>query len=153
MEMLVLDIIADLVARSKSPAVALFWTAFVGTLVWLPSLGGVVSRYRWGQSVAHFVTFLGFASLSQLAAEPFVRLALQGGGLNFHWRSSVYLLHLIALGSLALWFWLHALETEREDSEGNASEILRDLARKDWILIARLTLWLTLSLMPVVEWS
>ncbi|MCS7185802.1 MAG: hypothetical protein N3B10_05245 [Armatimonadetes bacterium] len=146
-------VFGDLVAKSKSPIAVLFWMALVGVLIWLPSLLNFVSRYRCGQFIAHFVSALGLIPIFQLAVAPFMQLILSSTNLDSYWRSSTYTLHLLALCFLSIWLWLQTLQTRQKGSRENASEVMLDLVRQDLIMVTRLALWLTLSLMPTIKWS
>lgn len=145
--------IADLVVKSKNPLEVVLWMALVGIFVWLPSLLSFISRYRYGQPISHFILAFGFIPIIQLAAAPFIRPILRVIGLGSYWRCSNLSLHLIALCLLAIWAWLQALQARQKGSRENVSEVVRDLVRRDWILVVRLALWLTLSLMPIVKWA
>lgn len=152
MEKAILDIF-DLVAKSESPLAVLFWMALVGIFVLLPSLLNFASQRRYGQFAFHFVLTFGLMPIFALSVAPFIRLILRGIGLDSYWRCSDLSLHLVALCLLVVWVWLQGLQIRQKGSKENASEVMRDLVRRDWITAARIALWLTLSLMPTVKWS
>jgi len=108
------------------------WTGIVGAMIWLPSF--VPPKM---EGVTRFFCFLGLISLVEDT------------------EFSLPLLELTALGLAAAWAWLERSKERFSavaDQRGSARHPLARETHRDLLSAARLALWLTLSLMPVVRW-
>ncbi len=151
MEEAIFDL-AHLVALSDSPLIALLWMVLIGCLIWLPSLLTPLFQIRYGLILAKLVIGWTMVPILCIAIEPIFNFASHG---SFDFLSKP-LLHILALGLLAIWIWLLAVEVEASGDfqEGaNVADICRDFVRSDLLTLTRLALWLTLSLMPTLKWS
>ena len=120
------------------------WTGIVGAMIWLPSL--VPSKM---EGVTRYFCHLGLIGL--VGATAFSLLKSFSLGLP----SPLPLLELTALGLAAAWSWLERSKERFSavaDQRGSARHPLARETHRDLLSAARLALWLTLSLMPVVRW-
>ncbi|MCS7266091.1 MAG: hypothetical protein NZ805_14815 [Armatimonadetes bacterium] len=134
MERLIGELFAQCV-NNPSFGGAFMWVTFVTVVVWAPYLlpqrlqGLAMHMFGYGM--------LGvFAErLLQLSTSLFV---------------SVPLLELTALGLTAVVVWIEAIKRKREKTEKLAD--WQKEQYRDWTTAARLALWSTLTIMPMVRW-
>lgn len=134
MERLISELFAQCM-RNPSFGGAVVWLAFVTVVVWAPYL---LPQRLHGLAMHMF----GYGMLG-VFAERFVQLSTS----QF---VSVPLLELTALGLTAVVVWIESLKRKRERGE-KLSDWQKEQYR-DWSTAARLALWATLTLMPMVKW-
>lgn len=147
MERLLQEIAASL-TRHPSLQGFVIWTGIVGAMIWLPLF---VPSAMQG-IMRHFcrLSLIGLAGATALSSLKSFSLGAP---------SPLPLLELTALGLAAAWSWLDVRDegskerfSAAADQRANASHLLARENRGDLLNAARLALWLTLSLMPIVRW-
>ncbi len=143
---------AQWVARSEHPLGALLWTAWIGLLVWLPALTSLAGRYPAVQRLAQYGARASFCCLSSLMAMPFLGYLLPTNAnlprFNTLWG---YAFHAFVVWLVVLWAWWEEQAQRRRQSSPRV--LLQSADSPSPLILARLAVWLTFSMMPTVIWS
>ncbi len=124
---------------NPSLSVVLTWVAFVTVVVWSPYLfPRWLSSQIFGCGMVYIIGAIGASMLERFASPTTPPLP------------SVPLLELTALGLTAAVIWIDSVRRKREKDESKLA--WQKEQYRDWANAARLALWATLSLMPMVKW-
>ena len=134
MERLIGELVAQCM-RNPSLGGAFVWISFVTIVVWSP--------YLLPQRLAGLAIHLFGYGMVGILAERLIHLTTSP-------LPSLPLLELMALGLTAVIVWVEAMKRKHEKDEHKPSWQREQY--RDWSTAARLALWATLTLMPMVKW-
>lgn len=130
--------------HNPTPSVVLTWVAFVTVVVWSPYLFPQwLSSQIFGCGMVYIIGAIGASVLERFVPPRFVSPTTPP-------LPSVPLLELTALGLTAAVVWIDSVRRKREKDENKLA--WQKEQYRDWANAARLALWATLSLMPMVKW-
>lgn len=141
---------AEWVAESEHPLGALLWTAWIGLLVWLPVLVSLAGRYPAVQQLAQDGAMVSLYYLCSLVVVPFLGYLLPPDADLFP-RFNTLWGHVFVVGLVALWAWWEIQAQQRSQSFSHGP--FQSVDSPSHLTLARLAVWLTLSIMPTVMWG